>query len=119
MKATWITDYDFCSDNCYQRPGCAECYAPVILHSDGKIRCVSCGKEYELDEYMKAWNEKRKVTKKEFHDCITPTPINGILEAIGCGGKKCVEVIYTRNPVTLEWQIAYGKCKKCGLEFIV
>lgn len=118
MKAEWITEYDFRTDSCYQCPGCPECQAPVGS-LDGKIRCYSCGKEYELDDDMKSWREKRQTTKTEWLDCIRHKPINGVTPAIGCGGKKCVETIYTRNPVTLEWQVAYGRCIKCGAKFIV
>lgn len=106
LKAVWITDYDHRTDKLYKRPGCPECQAPVGSLG-GKIRCYSCGKEYELDNNMKSWTDKRQTTKTEWLDCI------------GCGGKKCVETIYTRNPVTLEWQVTYGKCIKCGAEFIV
>lgn len=105
MKAEWITEYDFRTDSCYQCPGCPECQAPVGS-LDGKIRCYSCGKEYELDDDMKSWREKRQTTATEMQICFR------------CS-KKSMKTVQVRNPVTLEWQVAYGKCLKCGAEFIV
>lgn len=105
LKAVWITEYDFRTDSCYQCPGCPECQAPVGSLG-GKIRCYSCGKEYELDNNMKSWTDKRQTTSTEMlicHKC----------------GKKSMKTVRIRNPVTLEWQVAYGKCIKCGAEFIV
>ena len=57
------------------------------------------------------WFKVREETKTEIEDCFPE-------EMGGCGGKKCMEVRYIRNPVTLEWQTAGGKCK-CGMSFIV
>lgn len=115
MRATWILEYDFRTDKCYKRPGCPECEEPIGKDDDGKYRCYSCGAEISPDKHMLKWFKKREETKTEIEDCIKckKEPV------MGCGGKKCVEVHYRRNPVTLQWEVASGKCKQCGRMFIV
>lgn len=119
LKAVWITDYDYRTDKTYKRPGCPDC-EEAIGRFRNVYKCYNCGAAVEVeDEEMKVWFSVREEKKKEFHDCIRHKPINGVSKAIGCGGKKCVETIYTRNPVTLKWQAAYGKCLRCGMSFMV
>ncbi len=122
MDAVWVSDYDMHEDKCYKRPGCSECKEPVFLYEDGKYHCVSCGKIVEVaDNKMKNWYAEREETKVEMEDCF-PSEIkmrNGQIMRMGCGGKKCVEVHYYKNPVTLKWQVAGGHCTKCNMKFMV
>lgn len=109
MNAIWVMEYDMHTDKCYNTLGCPKCKEPIGRCEDGRFRCFSCGKVvYVKDKTMLDWYNKRSETKTEYEDCF-----------LGCGGKKCVEVVYRRNPVTMEWQTAGGKCKKCGMRFIV
>lgn len=107
-KAVWVIDYDFQEDKCYKHPGCRSCDAPVFKYEDNKYHCVSCGEEFELSDDMIKWFEERKGSKIEMEDCT-----------FGCKGKKCVEVHYHKNPVTLKWQCSGGHCTKCGMRFMV
>lgn len=108
-KAEWITEYDMHMDKCYKCPGCDECYAPIFENEDGQYQCVSCGELFEVSEpKMIKYFEDRKGTKVEMEDCF-----------LGCGEKKCVEVHYRKNPVTLKWQCMGGVCTKCKMRFIV
>ena len=111
MKAKWGIDYDMHEDKCYKCPACPECGEPVYLYDDNNYHCVSCGIIVEIDEEMKGWFAKRSETKIEMGDCFP--------DGMGCGGKNCVEIHYRRNPVTLEWQTAFGHCTKCDMKFIV
>jgi hypothetical protein len=61
---------------------------------------------------MLEWFKIRRETRVRMPDCFP-------VEMKGCGGKKCVETHYMRNPITLKWQVMGGKCKKCGMEFII
>ena len=109
MKAKWIQDYDMRTDRIYARPGCPKCDAPIGREEDGTYLCYSCGKEVKVDDAdMLRWFALRRATRTELED-----------DALGCGGKKCMETVYVRNPVTMKWQPAYGKCKQCGAKFIV
>ena len=118
MNAIWYDDYDSRTDKLYKRPCCPECKAPIGKFLDGKYRCYSCGEIITVaDEKMKNWLKLREETKVEFLNChVLKLPDGG---QIGCGGKKCVETHYNKNPVTLEWQTTHGKCKKCGQTFMV
>lgn len=120
MKAIWGSDYDMHTDKCYECPCCPKCKEPIFLHGD-KYYCVSCGKEVEPTEEMFIWLSERAEEKTEMEDCF-PKEIelkDGTKIKMGCGEKKCVEVHYRRNPVTLEWETMGGKCTKCGMSFIV
>ena len=107
-KAKWGTEYDMHEDKCYECPQCQDCFAPIHRYEDGKFRCISCREEYELTPDMIEWYNERDGEKVEMQDCV-----------LGCGGKACVEQHYVKNPVTLEWQTAWGKCTKCDFRFIV
>lgn len=108
VKAIWSMDYDYITDNCYQRPCCPECEAPIAKAEDGKYHCFSCAEEVDVeDAEMLKWFADRDGWKEEMTDCIA------------CGGKSCVKTHYYKNRVSLEWQCASGECKKCGARFIV
>ena len=107
-KAKWVLEYDMHNDKCYKCPGCAECEAPVAKFGDGKYHCFSCGEVVDIDDEMAKWFAEREETKEEQRDCN-----------FGCGGKGTMRIQYIKNPVTLEWQTAYGYCTKCGMKFIV
>ena len=122
FKAIWGTDYDMHEDKCYKCPACPECREPVFLYEDNKYHCVSCGKVVEVkDPKMLKWFEEREGTKIEMEDCFSEEVElkNGQKIKMGCGGKKCVEVHYRKNPVTLEWETMGGHCTKCDMKFIV
>ncbi len=115
-KATWVLDYDYRTDKCYKRPGCAECEEPIGEDDDGTYRCYNCGEEVTPDKHMLKWFKDRDETKTEMWNCVKldrDSPVNG------CGGKKCVEVHFVRNPVNMKWEVAGGKCSKCGRTWIV
>lgn len=119
-KAAWIMDYDYMTDKCYQRPGCAECQAPVGFEpDDGQYRCFSCGKALDVsDPEMKQWFADRDGVKVEMQDCQKfEDEERGI--SFGCGGKGCVEAHYVRNPVTMKWRLAWSVCRECGQRTIV
>ena len=113
LKAIWIDEYDFHTDELYKAPGCPVCKEPAFRHEDGRFYCVSCGEQVELDDDMLNWYAVREEIKIEMRDCIK------LSDKFGCDGKKCVETHLRRNPVTLEWETAGGKCLKCGMRFIV
>ena len=107
MKSTWVLDYDSREDKCYKRPGCPECSEPIGLDEDGQYHCYSCGKVVEVeDPKMIKWFSDREGTKVEYSNC-------------GCGGQNTFETHYVKNPVTLDWQVAFGGCSKCNMRFIV
>lgn len=112
MKAEWGTDYDFRTDTIYKCPVCMGKHCrpyggvPIGIAEDGKYRCINCGEEMELDADMKEWIDKRSETKTEKTYCFK------------CDEETMVTVFH-RNDVTLEWQMAYGTCEKCGCKFIV
>ena len=110
LIAKWVLEYDMHTDKCYKHPGCPKCDMPIYKDKeDGLYHCLSCGEEVFMeDPRMIKWMQEREETKTEYEDCF-----------LGCGGEKCVKVHYRRNPVTMEWQQAYGECEKCGLRFIV
>ena len=109
MRAIWGEDYDYIMDKCYPTPVCPECEEPIGKKKDGLYHCFSCGKVVEIaDEDIKEWFAEREGEKIEMKDCV-----------LGCGGKKCVETHYVKNPVSKEWQTAWGVCTRCGRRFIV
>lgn len=109
LVAVWGSDYDAHEDECYDRPVCPECKEPFSLET---LRCFSCGRAISVDDpAMVKWIDDRKGSKVEMEDCWN--------EPLGCGGKACVETHYLKNPVTLEWRVAWGVCNKCGRRFIV
>lgn len=111
MFAVWGEDYDFIMDDTFKCPVCPECEEPIGKMGDGKYHCFSCGKEVEIaDEDIKGWFAEREGEKVEMEDC------NG---RKGCGGKNCVETHYVKNPISKEWQQAWGECIRCGMRFIV
>lgn len=117
MKAIWGMDYDYKTDKCFNRPMCPECDAPICKNKDGNYECVSCLQPVEVDDaIMLKWLTDREETKVEMHDCPRITHEG---HSYGCGGKACVETLFVKNKVTLEWQIASGTCTKCGMKFIV
>lgn len=119
MNAIWGLDYDLHMDKCYKRPCCPECEAPIFKDEKGAYRCVNCQHVIKIiDDDMMTWLKVREETKVELEDCPKITTKDG-KHLSGCGGKKCMEVHYRRNPITLEWQQAYGQCRKCETRFIV
>ena len=123
LKAIWGMDYDMREDKCYKRPVCPICEEPFgKIYDDNEYHCFSCGRIIEVDDPdMKKWIEDREEKKTEIEDCFPETVDlkNGEVMKMGCGGKKCMEVHYRRNPVTLEWEQMGGRCTKCGMRFIV
>jgi hypothetical protein len=110
MKAIWDSDYDSRTDSIYKRPCCPKCREPIGLDGSDKYRCYSCGEVVEVTSpWMLKWFEDRSEIKYEYRDC----------PRLWCGGKGTMIVMYVRNNATLEWQTAQGKCKKCGMSFIV
>lgn len=109
MKAIWGTDYDFIMDECYKCPVCPKCEEPIGKMKDGKYHCFSCGEVVEVVESdMKEYFAEREGEKVEMMDCV-----------LGCGGRNCMETHYHKNPVSKEWQTAWGECTRCGRRFIV
>lgn len=120
IKAKWLTDYDMHNDKCFDRPQCPECIAPVHEYERDEFRCISCHELIELDEDMKEWVRSRAETKVEMEDCPDyEFEHKGKKIKMGCGGTACVETHYVRNPITLAWQVAWGRCTKCDSRFIV
>lgn len=113
LKGIWVNEYDFHTDKMYKCPGCPECREPAFRHEDGLFYCASCGIDIEFDDEMLKWYADREEIKIEMRDCIK------LSDTIGCGGKKCMETHYRRNPVTMEWETAGGRCLNCGTRFIV
>lgn len=107
MKIGWITEYDMPTDKTYKCPGCLDCYAPIFRMHTGEFRCISCGGEADVDDEMKEFIDQRSGAKIETRDCPR------------CGGKLCFEELYHKNPVTLDWQLSCGKCRKCEIKIIV
>lgn len=119
MKAIWGLDYDFRTDKNYKRPCCPECEEPILRRDDGYYHCLDCGRIVMVeDPEMDVWLKKHEEVKVEYEDCAVITDKEGN-HLSGCGGKKCVETHYMRNPVTDKWQVMGGKCIKCGTRFIV
>lgn len=108
-KAKWIIDYDFRQDKRFRSPGCPDCEETCYLFEDGQYRCLMCGDVLDLDKRMIKWMNKRLETKTKMIDC----------NILGCGGKKCVEAHYRRNPITLKWEFMSCVCKNCGLKMLV
>ena len=99
----WGIDYDFRKDKCFRRPMHKECFAPVVL-DEGKYICIGCGQEMELEQDMVEWILDRSYSKVEKSECM-------------CGGE--VEKHFMKNPITLEWQLCFSECKKCGMKIMV
>ena len=136
LKAVWITDYDHRTDKLYKRPGCPDC-EEAIGRFRNVYKCYNCGAAVEVeDEEMKAWlvlhedfsltllfgsrDEDNILFRGELDELARICPKFKVMgRTIGCGRKKCVRVLYTRNPVTLEWQLAQKKCTKCGYQVLV
>ena len=112
------TEYDMPNDRCYKCPNCPKCKVPIWKYEDEQYHCLSCGEIVEIDEEMREWFTVREETKIEIKDCPHFELADGS-HSMGCGGKNCVETHYGRNPVTLEWQVLGGKCRKCGMSFLV
>jgi len=123
MKAIWELDYDFQDDLTYKRPCCPDCKAPIgKIFEDGKYHCYSCGEIVEVvDPAMQKWLSDREYEKVEIEDCFPDSEIEirGEKFKMGCGGKGTVKVKYVKNPITLKWRAAGGKCEKCGMSWIV
>lgn len=122
MKAIWDLDYDMHEDMTYRCPCCPKCRMPIGKFGDGNYHCFSCGEIVEVDNlYMKKWLADREETKVESEDCMPDSEIEirGQKFKMGCGGKGTVKVTYVKNPITLEWRAAGGKCEKCGMSWIV
>ena len=108
LNAIWSIDYDMHKDKCYDRPSCPECRVPIgKIAGDGKYRCYSCHKICNVDQKMLDWFADREGEKIEMRDCFN------------CGGIGTSEDHLVKNYITLEWQTAWGICKKCGARFIV
>lgn len=108
MKAVWGTDYDYYTDEIYKRPSCPECGNAIRLDNEGKYHCFMCDSIVSVeDPKMVEWFKVMNETKTEVCQCFQ------------CGSKNSYIMNYCKNPVTLEWQLAYGGCKNCGIRFIV
>ncbi len=105
-KAEWLEQYDWRSDKIYLRPCCPDCEEPII-YSEGQYVCKLCEDPVQVDDQMKEYINKVSEVKIDWRNCPK------------CGKKKCVETYYHRNPVTMEWQTAHGKCAECGCRFFV
>ena len=117
MKAIWFSDYDSGTGKLYKRPGCPKCREPIRLDKDGNYRCNLCGEVVKIEDgQVFDWLAKKSEEKVSIEDDQEITTRAG---KIGCNGKRCVETHWIRNAATLEWQIAYGRCKNCGARFIV
>ena len=109
LTAVWGQDYDITTDSIYTRPVCPVCQESVFKTKNGNYQCVNCGDTVEIsDPDMITWFREREKTKVEYEDC-----------SMGCGSKGTFAVTYRINPVTLQWQVAYGRCKKCNMSLIV
>lgn len=105
-KAVWLEQYDWRSDKIYLRPCCPDCEEPII-YSGNQYVCMLCEEPVQVDDKMKEYISKVSEVKIKWNECLK------------CGNKNCVETYYHRNPVTMEWQTAHGKCVECGCRFIV
>lgn len=105
-KAAWVLDYDHTTDTCYKRPGCAACQVPVGFPDNGLYHCYYCGEAVDIDEDMKKWFADRSGEKVETETCFV------------CKANEC-ETHYLKNLATMEWQAAWGECRKCGTKWIV
>ncbi len=119
-KAVWAIDYLMHNDKCFDRPSCPDCKEPIFKNEDGKYHCICCSKVVTPDEKQLEWLKLREERKVEIQDCPEHEfEFKGEKIKMGCGGKDCVEVHFRRNPITLEWQTAWGVCNNCGKRFIV
>lgn len=107
MKAKWLQEYDVRTDSIYKWPGHESCMTPVARFKDGEYRCVRCKRELELSPGMVRFLEKMNEKKTKTKDCPD------------CHGKESLTVLYVRNPVTEEWQLAREWCNECGHSIIV
>ena len=105
-KAEWLKQYNGGSNKIYSRPCCPDCEEPII-YSKGQYVCTLCEDPVQVDDQMKDYISKVSEFKIGWRNCPK------------CGNKSCVETYYHRNPVTMEWQTAHGKCIECGCRFIV
>lgn len=105
-KAVWLEQYDWRRDKIYLRPCCPDCEEPII-YSKGQYVCTLCEEPVQVDDQMKDYISKVSEFKIGWRNCLK------------CGKKKSVETYYHRNPVTMEWETAHGKCAECGCRFIV
>lgn len=106
MKAVWISDYDYRTDEIYSCPGCPTCKAPAYLDKDSyKYHCPSCGEYLDLDPDMLKWKEER-TGQKVVHNQM----------CIACGNKT--STWYYHKNHKKEWIVGHGECP-CGCHFIV
>ena len=105
-KAVWLEQYDWRRDKIYLRPCCPDCEEPII-YSKGQYVCTLCEEPVQVDDQMKEYISKVSEFKIGWRNCLK------------CGKGKCFKTYYHRNPVTMEWQTAHGKCTECGCRFIV
>ena len=118
QKAKWGIDYDAHTDKIYNCPVCPECEEPIFKYNDGKYRCVNCKAEAEItDAAMLEYFREREQGRVEIKDHKKIIFEDG--EEMGCDGKNCYEIHYRINPATHEREVTGGKCRQCGLTFIV
>ena len=106
IKAVWLEQYDWRSDKIYSRPCCPNCEEPII-YSKYQYVCMLCEEPVQVDDQMKEYISKVSEVKIGWRNCLK------------CGNKDCVETYYHRNPASMEWQTAHGKCVECGCRFFV
>lgn len=106
LIAIWGMNYDYRTDKIYKTPCCPDCEESII-YSGNQYVCTLCEEPVQVDDKMKEYISKVSEVKINWQNCFK------------CGKKKCVETYYHRNPATMEWQTAHGKCLKCGSRFIV
>ena len=106
IKAVWLEQYDWRSDKIYSRPCCPNCEEPII-YSKYQYVCMLCEEPVQVDDQMKEYISKVSEVKIGWRNCLK------------CGSKDCVETYYHRNPASMEWQTAHGKCVECGCRFFV
>ena len=102
-KAVWGMEYDGRTDSIYYCPKCPDCDMPIFDHE--QHICHGCGEQLELTEDMIHYEQERIGTKEDIEECMQ------------CHEMK-MKTVKVKNPVTKEWQYAYGQCE-CGCRFIV
>ena len=84
----------------------SETKAEWLEHYDWRSDKI-CEEPVQVDDKMKEYISKVSEVKIDWQNCFK------------CGNKNCVETYYRRNPATMEWKTAHGKCVECGRRFIV